>query len=43
MNNPLLKPFNGPYGSVPDFNEGKDDEHFVPAIEQGIKEAESKK
>ena len=39
MNNPLLKPFNGPYGSVP-FNEIKD-EHFVPAIEQGIKEAES--
>ena len=39
MNNPLLKPFNGPFGSVP-FNEIKD-EHFVPAIEQGIKEAES--
>ena len=39
MNNPLLKPFKGPFGSVP-FNEIKD-EHFVPAIEQGIKEAES--
>ena len=36
MNNPLLKPFDGPYGSVP-FNEIKD-EHFVPAIKKGIME-----
>ena len=35
--NPLLKKFDTPYGSIP-FNEVKT-EHFIPALDQAIKEA----
>ena len=39
MRNPLLEESKQPFGTIP-FNELKLD-HFVPAIESGIKEAES--
>ena len=36
-NNPLLKDFNEPFGTIP-FNELKT-EHFVPAVDAAIDEA----
>ncbi len=39
MNNPLMKTFDGPFGTIP-FNDIKA-EHFVPAITKGIEDAES--
>jgi len=39
MNNPLMKTFDGPFGTIP-FNDIKT-EHFVPAITKGIEDAES--
>ena len=38
MNNPLLEPSNSPYDTIP-FHDIKN-EHFVPAISFGIKDAE---
>lgn len=39
MNNPLMKTFDGPLGTIPFYD--IETEHFLPAITEGIKDAES--